>query len=149
MTETNTNEKKYEVVAKYIKDISFEIPSPDSFVDAAQNLGSYSTKLDLNSNPYKNNLVELNCKFLLEAPESIQNKIHAEVCISIVFKLTDPKMTSDEVKKTILVAIPSEHFEFMKDVVTSLFQKSGFKNFNFNKTIDFEELYKQQIANWA
>lgn len=147
MTETNTNEKKYEVVAKYIKDISFEIPSPDSFVDAAQNLGSYSTKLDLNSNPYKNNLVELNCKFLLEAPESIQNKIHAEVCISIVFKLTDPKMTSDEVKKTILVAIPSEHFEFMKDIVTSLFQKSGFKNFNFNKTIDFEELYKQQFAN--
>ena len=147
MTETNTNEKKYEVVAKYIKDISFEIPSPDSFVDAAQNLGSYSTKLDLNSNPYKNNLVELNCKFLLEAPESIQNKIHAEVCISIVFKLTDPKMTSDEVKKTILVAIPSEHFEFMKDVVTSLFQKSGFKNFNFNKTIDFEELYKQQFTN--
>ena len=147
MTETNTNEKKYEVVAKYIKDISFEIPSPDSFVDAAQNLGSYSTKLDLNSNPYKNNLVELNCKFLLEAPESIQNKIHAEACISIVFKLTDPKMTSDEVKKTILVAIPSEHFEFMKDVVTSLFQKSGFKNFNFNKTIDFEELYKQQFTN--
>jgi preprotein translocase subunit SecB len=147
MTETNTSEKKYEVVAKYIKDISFEIPSPDSFVDAAQNLGSYSTKLDLNSNPYKNNLVELNCKFLLEAPESIQNKIHAEVCISIVFKLTDPKMTSDEVKKTILVAIPSEHFEFMKDIVTSLFQKSGFKNFNFNKTIDFEELYKQQFAN--
>jgi len=147
MTETNTNEKKYEVVAKYIKDISFEIPSPDSFVDAAQNLGLYSTKLDLNSNPYKNNLVELNCKFLLEAPETIQNKIHAEVCISIVFKLTDPKMTSDEVKKTILVAIPSEHFEFMKDVVTSLFQKSGFKNFNFNKTIDFEELYKQQFAN--
>ena len=147
MNETNTSEKKYEVVAKYIKDISFEIPSPDSFVDAAQNLGSYSTKLDLNSNPYKNNLLELNCKFLLEAPETIQNKIHAEVCISIVFKLTDPKMTSDEVKKTILVAIPSEHFEFMKDIVTSLFQKSGFKNFNFNKTIDFEELYKQQFAN--
>ena len=147
MNETNNNQKKYEVVAKYIKDISFEIPSPDSFVDAAQNLGSYATKLDLNSNPYKNNLIELNCKFLLEAPENIQNKIHAEVCISIVFKLTDPKMTADEVKKTILISIPNEHFEFMKDIVTSLFQKSGFKNFNFNKTIDFEELYKQQFTN--
>ena len=147
MNETNNDQKKYEVVAKYIKDISFEIPSPDSFVDAAQNLGSYATKLDLNSNPYKNNLIELSCKFLLEAPENIQNKIHAEVCISIVFKLTDSKMTADEVKKTILVSIPSEHFEFMKDIVTSLFQKSGFKNFNFNKTIDFEELYKQQFAN--
>jgi len=147
MNETNNDQKKYEIVAKYIKDMSFEIPSPDSFVDAAQNLGSYTTKLDLNSNPYKNNLIELNCKFLLEAPETIQNKIHAEVCISIVFKLTDPKMTADEVKKTVLVSIPSENFEFMKDIITSLFQKSGFKNFNFNKTIDFEELYKQQFAN--
>ena len=147
MNETNNDQKKYEIIAKYIKDISFEIPSPDSFVDAAQNLGSYATKLDLNSNPYKNNLIELNCKFLLEAPENIQNKIHAEVCISIVFKLTDPKMTADEVKKTILISIPNEHFEFMKDIVTSLFQKSGFKNFNFNKTIDFEELYKQQFTN--
>ena len=54
MNETNNDQKKYEIVAKYIKDISFEIPSPDSFIDAAQNLGSYATKLDLNSNPDKN-----------------------------------------------------------------------------------------------
>ena len=146
MNETNS-QKKYEVVAKYIKDISFEIPSPECFVSAAENLGSYSTKLDLTSKPFKNNLAELNCKFLLEAPENLNNKIHAEVCISIVFKLTDPKMTADEIKKTILVSIPSENFEFMKDVISTLFQKSGFKNFNFNKPIDFEDLYKQQFSN--
>jgi len=57
MNEINNTEKKYETVAKYIKDISFEIPTPDSFVDAAQNLGSYTTKLDINSEPYKNNLI--------------------------------------------------------------------------------------------
>ena len=116
-------------------------------MSAAENLGTYSTKLDLASKPFKNNLAELNCKFLLEAPENLKNKIHAEVCISIVFKLIDPKMTPDEVKKTILISIPSENFEYMKDIVTSLFQKSGFKSFNFNKPIDFEELYKQQFAN--
>ena len=146
MSETN-NQIKYEVVAKYIKDISFEIPSPECFVSAAENLGSYSTKLDLTSKPFKNNLAELNCKFLLEAPENLDNKIHAEVCISVVFKLTDPKMTADEIKKTILVSIPSENFAYMKDVISTLFQKSGFKNFNFNKPIDFEDLYKQQFSN--
>ena len=146
MGETN-NQIKYEVVAKYIKDISFEIPSPECFVSAAENLGSYSTKLDLTSKPFKNNLAELNCKFLLEAPENLDNKIHAEVCISIVFKLTDPKMTADEIKKTILVSIPSENFAYMKDVISTLFQKSGFKNFNFNKPIDFEDLYNQQFSN--
>ena len=56
-------------------------------------------------------------------------------------------MTPDEIKKTILISIPSENFAYMKDIVTSLFQKSGFKSFNFNKPIDFKELYKQQFAN--
>ncbi|OUV88222.1 MAG: protein-export protein SecB [Pelagibacteraceae bacterium TMED136] len=146
MNEIKNNQKKYEIVAKYIKDISFEIPSPDSFVNAAENLGLYSTKLDLSSKPFKNNLAELNCKFLLEAPDNIKDKIHAEVCISIVFKLIDSKMNADEIKKTILISIPNENFEYMKDIVTTLFQKSGFKNFKFNKPIDFEDLYKKQFT---
>ena len=61
--------------------------------------------------------------------------------------ITDPKMNTEDVKKTILVTIPNENFEYMKDIVTSLFQKSGFKNFNFSKEVDFEELYKQQFLN--
>jgi len=146
MNEIKNNQKKYEIVAKYIKDISFEIPSPDSFVNAAENLGLYSTKLDLSSKPFKNNLAELNCKFLLEAPDNIKDKIHAEVCISIVFKLIDSKMNAEEIKKTILISIPNENFEYMKDIVTTLFQKSGFKNFKFNKPIDFEDLYKKQFT---
>ena len=56
-------------------------------------------------------------------------------------------MTAEEVKKIVLVKIPTDNFEYMKDIITSLFQKTGFTNFNFNKQIDFEELYKQQFAN--
>ena len=143
MTDSNND---YEVVAKYIKDISFEIPDPDCFIDAAQNLGSYSTKLDLSSKPFKNNLVELNCKFALEAPDKIEKKIHAEVCLAIVFKITNTKLSSKEVKKLILVTLPTENFFFMKEVVTDLFQKSGFKQFSFTKEVNFQELYNQQFS---
>jgi preprotein translocase subunit SecB len=143
MTDPNSS---YEVVAKYIKDISFEIPDPDCFIDAAQNLGSYSTKLDLSSKPFKNNLVELNCKFALEAPDKIEKKIHAEVCLAIVFKITNTKLSSKEVKKLILVTLPTENFFFMKEVVTDLFQKSGFKQFSFTKEVNFQELYNQQFS---
>jgi preprotein translocase subunit SecB len=146
---TDTNNSNYEVVAKYIKDISFEIPNPDCFVDAARGLNEYSTKLDLNSQPYKNNLIELNCKFLLEAPDSATNKIHAEICLSIIFKITNKDLTADQVKKLILVTLPTENFSFMKEMVTFLFQKSGFKGFDFNKEIDFEALYKQQFPTSA
>ena len=143
MTDSNND---YEVVAKYIKDISFEIPDPDCFLDAAQNLGSYSTKLDLSSKPFKNNLIELNCKFALEAPDKIEKKIHAEVCLAIVFKITNTKLSSEEVKKLILVTLPTENFSFMKEVVTDLFQKSGFKQFSFTKEVNFQELYNQQFS---
>ena len=59
---TNTNNSNYEIIAKYIKDISFEIPNPDCCVDASRCENENSTKLDLNSQPYKNNLIEINCK---------------------------------------------------------------------------------------
>ena len=142
---TDTNNSNYEVVAKYIKDISFEIPNPDCFVDAARGLNEYSTKLDLTSQPYKNGLIELNCKFLLEAPENVKNKINTEICLSIIFKITNKKLTTDQVKKLILVTLPTDNFAFMQEMVTFLFQKSGFKGFNFNKQINFEDLYKQQF----
>jgi len=146
---TNSNNKDYEVVAKYIKDISFEIPDPDCFVAAAEKLSEYSTKLDLSSQPFKNNLIELNCKFVLEAPEHIEKKIYTEICLAIVFKITNLQLTSEQVKKLILVTMPTEHFPFMKEMVTHLFQKSGFKNFSFTKEVDFAELYNQQFPTSA
>jgi len=145
---TNLN-NDYEVVAKYIKDISFEIPDPDCFVTAAEKLSEYITKLDLTSKPFKNNLIELNCKFVLEAPEKIEKKIYAEICLAIVFKINNTKLTSEQVKKLILVTMPTEHFPFMQEMVSHLFQKSGFKNFAFNKEVNFEDLYKQQFPTSA
>ena len=141
---TNLN-NDYEVVAKYIKDISFEIPDPDCFVSAAEKLSEYTTKLDLSSKPFKNNLIELNCKFILEAPEHVEKKIYADLCLAIVFKINNKELTTDQVKKLILVTMPTEHFPILQEMVTPLFQKSGIKNFAFNKKINFEDLYKQQF----
>jgi len=33
----------------------------------------------------------------------------------------------------------------MKEMVTTIFQKSGFKEFSFTKEVNFEELYNQQF----
>ena len=86
---------------------------------------------------------------MLEAPDTAQNKIHAEICLSIIFKIINKDLTADQVKKLILVTLPTENFSFMKEMVTFLFQKSGFKGFNFNKEVDFEALYQQQFPTSA
>jgi len=33
MEEKNKDNPKYQIIANYVKDLSFEIPSPDCFVD--------------------------------------------------------------------------------------------------------------------
>jgi len=138
---------KYKIIANYIKDLSFEIPTPDCFVDAAQNLDKYETKVDISNKQLKNGMLELNCKFIFEAPSEVSNKIHAEVCLAVIFKITDTTITEEEIKKIILAEIPDLYSKKLTDIITELFKKSGFKEFKFKKEINFNELYEQQSSN--
>jgi preprotein translocase subunit SecB len=147
MEKKTIDNSKYKIIANYIKDLSFEIPSPDCFVDAAQNLDKYETKVDISNKPLKNGMLELNCKFIFEAPSEVSNKIHAEACLAVIFKITDTTITEEEIKKIILAEIPDLYSKKLTDIITELFKKSGFKEFKFKKEINFNELYEQQSAN--
>ena len=146
MEEKKIENSQYKIIADYIKDLSFEIPSPDCFVDAAQNLDKYETKVDISNKPLKNGMLELNCKLIFEAPKEIQNKIHAEACLAVVFKITNTELKEEEVKRIILAEIPDLYVKKLTDLIIELFQKSGFKQFKFKKEINFRELYEQQSA---
>ena len=147
MEETNKENSKYQIITNYVKDLSFEIPSPDCFIDAAQNLDKYETKVDISNKLLKNGMLELNLKLIFEAPKEVQNKIHAEACLTVIFKVIDTKLKAEEVRRIILVEIPDIYTKKLTDLITELFQKSGFKEFKFKKEINFNELYKQQSAN--
>ena len=142
-----TKNKKYEIIVDYVKDVSFEIPSTDCFIEAAQNLGKYETKVDISNKPLKNGMLELNLKLIFEAPKEVLNKIHAEACLAVVFKITNTELKEEEVKRIILAEIPDLYAKKLTDLITELFQKSGFKEFKFKKEISFKELYEQQTAN--
>ena len=146
MEEKKIENSKYKIIADYIKDLSFEIPSPDCFVDAAQNLDKYETKVDISNKPLKNGMLELNCKLIFEAPKEIQNKIHAEACLAVVFKITNTELKEEEVKRIILAEIPDLYVKKLTDLIIELCQKSGFKQFKFKKEINFRELYEKQSA---
>jgi len=136
--------EKYQVIMDFIKDISFEIPTTDAYISLAQDLEKYETKIDIKNNPISNQLNELNLRIFFEAPQSIKNKIHAEICIAIVFKILDQKVTQDEIKKIILSDIPNLFSEKITNILSSIFQQSGFKEFKFKKNINFIEMYENQ-----
>jgi len=140
---------KYQIIADYIKDLSFEIPSPECFLEAAQNLDKYETKIDISNRPLKNGMLELNCKFFFEAPKEAKDKIHAEGCLAVIFRIVDSNTKPEEIKKIILAEIPGLYAKKLTDLITNLFQNSGFKEFRFKKEINFEELYQRKFSNPA
>jgi len=136
--------EKYQIMMDFIKDISFEIPTVDAYICSTQDLDKYETKIDIQSKVLANQINELNLRLFFQAPQNIQNKVHAEICIAIVFKMLDLTVTQDEIKKIILADIPNLFSEKITNILTNILRQSGFKEFKFKKNIDFIEMYENQ-----
>jgi len=136
--------EKYRIMMDFIKDISFEIPTVDAYMSSTQDLHKYETKIDIQSKVIANQINELNLRLFFQAPQNIQNKVHAEICIAIVFKILDLTITQDEIKKIILADIPNLFSEKITNILSNILRQSGFKEFKFKKNIDFIEMYENQ-----
>ena len=47
----------YRIIAKYIKDLKFEIPNPQTFFLLEKNISNYRVKIDIKSNQYKEKII--------------------------------------------------------------------------------------------
>ena len=61
--------KKYEIVLKYIKDISVEIPDAETFVFSREFITKYSLGINITTNSLKNDMIEVTTKFTYLDPK--------------------------------------------------------------------------------
>ena len=52
--------KKYKILSSFIKDMSSETPNVESYLFTKDNISKYELDIDINSNPLKNKLIEVN-----------------------------------------------------------------------------------------
>ena len=85
----------YKVISKFIKDISFEIPNVQAFVMIEKEISTYSLNFDIKSNPYKNNIIEVNTTLKITPGQNTKHKILTEITqtslVSIEENLTTRK----------------------------------------------------------
>jgi len=136
--------EKYQIIMDFIKDLSFEIPNTDAYISSIQDLDKYETKIDIKNKLLKDELYELNLKIQLQSPQHLSNRVHAELCIAIIFKILKENTDETEIKKMLLADIPNLYSKKITDIMTNLFQQSGFKEFKFKKNLDFIEFYENQ-----
>ena len=131
----------YKIVAKYIKDLKFEIPNPKTFFLLEKNISNYKINIDIKSNQFKDQIIEVETTLTLNPNtndfEKINTKIVFSTIIEIEGKLTDKKY----LEEIILIKVPNEIYPEIRTLFVLLFEKSGFNKIKIDKSIDFNELY--------
>ena len=134
----------YKILSQYIKDISFEIPNPQTFVMLEKEISKYNLVFDIKSLPYKENIIEVNTVLKLIPNKEVKHKMLTEInyaCLVSIEKNFDNKK---ELEKIILIKIPQEIYPTIYETFVYLFKQAGIKNIEIHKKVDFEKMYNER-----
>ena len=135
--------KKYEIVLKYVKDLSVEIPNPDTFIVSREYITKYSLGINITTNPLKNEMIEVITKLTYKDPSSNKKKSHFEILFSTVIKIKDKSLKKDDLEKVILCDVQNEIYPELEKIFLGIIRDSGFPDLKLDKKINFEDLYQQ------
>lgn len=133
----------YNIVAKYIKDISFKIPDAKSYFLIEKKIGDYKINFDIKSKRINDDVVEIDTNLKLSSPNGKDNKIQISILYSSLINLKEKMTNKNDLKKIILIDVPTLIYPDIRNILIFLFKQSGFKKINIDENINFEKLYKK------
>ena len=131
----------YEIVTKYIKDLSFKINDAKSYFLLEKDIKNYNFVCDIKSKKLKEKIVQADINLRLIPVNKTSNRnldVKVELTSIIQFDKIDNK---DEMEKIILIKVPEEIYPSMREIIIFLFKSSGFNKINIPEKIDFQKLY--------
>ncbi|MDC1476097.1 protein-export chaperone SecB [Pelagibacteraceae bacterium] len=137
----------HKIISQFIKDISFEIPDAKAFVMLEKEISKYKLNFDIKSNPFKDNIIEVNTILRMTPNENVQNKILAEINMTALVSIEKNYKDKKELEKIVLIKVPTEVYPTLYETFVYLFKQSGIKNIEVTKKVDFEKLYNDKMKN--
>ena len=134
----------YTIISKFIKDISFEIPNAQAFVMLEKEISNYNLNFDIKSNPFKDNIIEVNTILRISPNENVKYKILSEINFTALVSIEKNFEDKKELEKIILIKIPTEIYPSLYETFVYLFSQAGIKNIEIYKKVDFEKLYNEK-----
>ena len=135
---------KYTIDSKFIKDISFEIPTATTYLMLEKEISKYNLTFEIQSKQLKKNIIEVSTILKLLTNEKVERKINVEINMSALVTIEGDLQNKEELKKIILIKVPSDIYPSLYETFVFLFSQSGIKDINIKKNVDFEELYNKK-----
>jgi len=137
--------KNYEIIGKYIKDMSSETPDVETYIYVRDYIANYKLNIDITSKPLKNKTIEINTILKFEDKETNKKKSHFEINFATVIKINEKIKEKKELEKIILCDVQIEIYPNLEKSLLDLLHNSGYPEIKFEKKIDFEELYSERL----
>ena len=133
----------YKILSKFIKDISFEIPSAQAFTMLEKEIQNYNLNFDITSQKFKEKIIEVNVVLKIIPGMNVKNKILAEINLAALVSIENAK-DKKELERIILINVPNEVYPSLYETFVYLFKQAGIKNMEINKKVDFKKLYEEK-----
>ena len=137
----------YKIIAKYIKNIKFEIPNPTTFFLLSKNISNYKINIDIKSNQVKEKIIEVVTTLKLLPTKENFEKINTEIVYAAVIEITEEITDKKKIEKVILIEVPSKIYPELRKIFVFVFENSGFKDIKISSKVDFQKLYDLKNPN--
>ena len=134
----------YKIISKFIKDISFEIPSVQTFILLEKEISKYNLNFDIKSKAFKKGIIEVNTILSLVPNQDVKHKISTEINLTTLISIEKNSEDKKELEKVILIKLPTEIYPTLYETFVYLFSQAGVKNITIKKEVDFEKLYDER-----
>ena len=133
--------KKYEIIIKYIQDLSVEIPTAETFIFSREHITKYVLGINISTKTLKNKMIEIVTKLTYRDPNENKRKSQFEISFATVIRLLGEKVDKVEIEKVLLCDVQKEIYPELETILIRLIKDSGFPELKLDKKIDFDQLY--------
>ena len=137
-------EKKYTVLAKFIKDMSVETKDAQTYLFVKENIKNYHLKISINSKAIKNKMIEIDTGLNFEDKQGNEFRTNFEMTYTSIIKLNEVNIDKEKMEKIILIEVQNEIYPDMEKSFLAMVRNAGYDNFTIDKKINFETLYENR-----
>ena len=137
--------EKYEILGKYIKDMSSETPDIETYLFVRDQISNYQLNIDITSKALKNKLIEINTTLKFEDKGDNRKKSFFEIVFATIIRVQNEVKEKKDLEKIILCDVQQKIYPYLENAFLNLLKDSGYPNIKFEKKIDFEKLYNERF----
>lgn len=140
-----TKSNKFEILGKYIKDLSSETPNVETYLFVRDYISSYQLGIDITSKALKDQVIEVNTTLKFEDKKNNKKKSYFEIVYATIVRLNEEVKEKKELEKILLCDVQILIYPELEKAILDLLHNSGYPGVKFDKKINFEQLYQQKF----